>query len=108
MAHAQSFHISSNAVTLVFAGAAQLRAYFLDNSQNSAPSFYQFFDAAAASSVTLGTTAPAIVIPIPANTAANLASTDGWNFVSGICVAVTTTYNGSTAPASPVDCTIGI
>ena len=108
MAHAKSFHISSNAVTLVFAGAAQLRSYFLDNSANAAPSFYQFFDAAAAASVTLGVTAPAIVIPIPANSAANLEGVDGWNFVSGICVAVTTTYNGSTAPASPVDCTIGI
>ena len=108
MAHAKSFHISSNAVTLVFAGAAQLRSYFLDNSANAAPSFYQFFDAAAAASVTLGTTVPVIVIPVPANSAANLSSSDGWNFVSGICVAVTTTYNGSTAPASPVDCTIGI
>ena len=108
MAHAKSFHISNNTVTLVFAGAAQLRSYFLDNSQNAAPSFYQFFDAAATASVTLGSTVPAIVIPVPANSAANLASSDGWNFVSGICVAVTTTYDGSTAPSNPVDCTIGI
>ena len=52
MAHAKSFHISSNAVTLVFAGAAQLRSYFLDNSANAASSFYQFFDAAAQANVT--------------------------------------------------------
>jgi hypothetical protein len=30
----------------------------------------------------------------------------GWTFTVGMSFAATTTYNGSTAPASAVDCTL--
>ena len=99
------FHISSNAVQAIKSSAGVLRGYFLDNTANAATSYFQFFNVASGS-VTLGSTAPLFVIPIPAGLAANLAMPGGWTFSTAMSFAVTTAYNNSTAPASAVDCTI--
>lgn len=57
----------------------------------------QFFDVAAAASVTLGTTVPAYVLAVPASTSATQAFDELPQFDNGIAVASTTTATGSTA-----------
>ena len=99
------FHIANNTVQAIKASAGVLRGYFLDNTANSATTYFQFFNVAAGS-VSLGSTASLFVIPVPAGLAANLAMSGGWTFSTAMSFAATTTYNGSTAPGSAVDCTI--
>ncbi len=99
------FHISSNAVQAIKASAGVLRGYFLDNTANAATTYFQFFNVASGS-VSLGSTAALFVIPVPAGLAANLAMAGGWTFSTAMSFAATTTYNGSTAPSSAVDCVI--
>ena len=101
------FHISSNAVQAIKSSAGVLRGYFLDNTANAATTYFQFFNVASGS-VTLGSTASLFVIPVPAGLAANLAMSGGWTFSTAMSFAATTTYNGSTATGSAVDCTIAI
>ena len=101
------FHIANNTVQAIKASAGVLRGYFLDNTANSATTYFQFFNVAAGS-VTLGSTSPMFVIPVPAGLAANLTMSGGWTFSTAMSFAVTTAYNNSTAPASAVDCTIAI
>lgn len=99
------FHISSNAVQSIKSSAGTLFGYFLDNTANSATTYFQFFNVASGS-VSLGVTASAFVIPVPAGLAANLWLAGGSSFSTAMSFATTTTYNGSTAPSSAVDCTI--
>lgn len=100
MIFAASFHVANNTVQT---SVACLRGYYLDNTANNATSYYQFFNVAHGS-VSLGSTAALFVIAVPANGAANLAiPSPGLQIQS---FAVTTTYNGSTAPASAVDPTL--
>lgn len=99
----KGFHISSNAVQAIKSSAGNLYSYFLDNTANSSATYFQFFNVAS-SSVTLGSTSPLFVIPVPAGLAANLNM--NWAFSTAMSFAATTTYNGSTAPASAVDCTL--
>jgi len=92
----------ANAITTtvtVSGAAGKFGGYMLIN-LNSAPAYLQVFDTT--SSVTLGTTAPTFVIPIPANStganglAANLELANGVAIANGIKTAATTTANGST------------
>ena len=99
------FHIANNTVQAIKASAGVLRGYFLDNTANSATTYFQFFNIASGS-VSLGSSSPLFVIPVPAGLAANLAMSGGWTFSTAMSFAATTTYNGSTAPGSAVDCTI--
>ena len=101
----KGFHISNNTVQVIKATFGQLYSYYLDNSANAATTYFQFFNLAAGS-VTLGTTPSLFCIPVPAGSAANLSMSMGWTFTVGMSFAATTTYNGSTAPASAVDCTL--
>ena len=101
------FHIANNTVQAIKASAGVLHGYFLDNTANSATSYFQFFNVASGS-VSLGSTASLFVIPVPAGLAANLAMSGGWTFSTAMSFAATTTYSGSTAPSSAVDCTIAI
>lgn len=95
-----TFHVANNTVQT---SKACLRGYFLDNTANSATSYYQFFNVAQAS-VSLGSTVATFVIPVPASGAANLEiASPGVQIQS---FAVTTTATGSTAPASAVDATL--
>lgn len=100
------FHISSNAVQSVKSTAGTWRGYFLDNSANAATTYFQFFYVASGS-VTLGTTGATFVIPVPAGLGANLVFPENSSVpFPALSFVATTTYNGSTAPASAVDCTI--
>lgn len=104
----QYFHVTSNAVQAVNAISPShevvLRGYYLDNTANTATSYYQFFNLPTAD-VTLGTTTPVMSIPVPAGLGANLDLWQGAIFTA-LSFAVTTTAAGSTFPASPVDCTL--
>lgn len=88
------------ALTVVSSGACKLGSYGLMN-LNSIPAYIQCFDAAQGTSVTVGTTTPTMIIPLPANSAptngvmANIEITCGYNFINGLKVAVTTSATGS-------------
>ncbi len=95
-----SFHVANNTVQTA---KYVVRGYFLDNTANAATSYYQFFNVAQAS-VSLGTTPATFVIAVPGSGAANLEiASPGIQIQS---FAVTTTYNGSTAPGAAVDATL--
>ena len=101
----KGYHISSNAVQAIKSSAGQLYGYYLDNTANAATTYFQFFNIASGS-VSLGSSSPLFVIPVPAGSAANLSMSPGWVFGTAMSFAATTTYNGSTFAASAVDCTI--
>lgn len=86
----------------VKASAGQLGGYIIYN-PNATVAYVQVFDANAA--VTLGTTRPNVVIPIPPTSGANIEIGKGIAFATGIRVAATTTASGSTAPGTGLDCT---
>lgn len=88
--------------------AGNFGGYYIFN-PNSSVAYVQIFDAATATSITLGTTVPDMVLGIPggsAGVAANLEITCGVNMTNGIKLAVTTTALGLTAPAVGLDMTI--
>lgn len=69
---------------------------------NTSQVYIQIFDNAAP---TVGTTAPALSIPIAATATGGLAlSLIGVQFSNAITVAATTTATGGAAPTTPVDC----
>jgi len=81
--------------------------YFNVANANTSIVYIQFFNAAAAGSVTLGTTAPTFWIAVPAtNGVIDTPFVNGFTFSSGIVVAATTTPTGSTAPSTAVPITI--
>jgi len=93
----------ANAITstvTVSSAKGAFGGYFLIN-LNSSPAYLQVFDTTGA--VSLGSTAPTFVLPIPANStaanglAANLELADGVKISNGIKVAATTTPNGGSA-----------
>ena len=93
----------TNTVVYVKTSAGELGGYIVFN-PNSTVAFVQVFDAA--SGVTLGTTRPAMVIPVPPTSGANLEFANGVSFTSGIGIAATTSDSGSTAPSSGITTTI--
>lgn len=102
----------ANAVTTVVTvsgGAGKFGGYMLIN-LNAAPAYLQFFDTTGA--VTLGTTAPTFVIPIPANAtaanglAANLELVNGAALTNGLKMAATTTSTGASTVATGVTGTV--
>lgn len=70
------------------ASAGQLYGYYIYNAA-AGVRYVKFYNATAAS-VTVGTTAPLFVLPIPATSAANLMGTHGIEFSTAISVAATT------------------
>lgn len=88
--------------TATACGAVQphnVNAYIIDNTGNSAASYVQVFNLATGS-VTLGTTAPLFSIPVPANSAINLALPYSLGLTTALSVACTTTATGSSAPSA--------
>jgi hypothetical protein len=69
------------------------------NNPNSGIAYIQIFNVVSGS-VTLGTTTPTYVIPIPASASANVEFTNGIAHGTAISAAVTTTATGSTALAT--------
>jgi len=88
-------------VQTVKGSAGKLHGYMIYN-PNSSVSYVQLFDTA--SSVTLGTTVPDLILPIPATSGANLSDTIGIGFTTGIKIACTTTETGLTAPSTGLTC----
>jgi len=75
---------------------------------NASVTFVQVFDVASATSVTLGTTVPKLVVPVPASGVGMLSISNAIRFPNGIKAAATTTATGNTAPGTALDCTFGI
>lgn len=103
MAQPFSAQLSSTVVAVKANGAGQVFGWLAVN-QAAAESFIQVFDVAQASTVTLGTTVPNYVIPVPASGAGGYAAItlDNDNAIphtNGIQVAATTTRSGSSTAA---------
>lgn len=90
----------------VSATPAYLTGYNLDNTSNTAVTYVQVFDAAATTDVNLGTTAPTMVLSIPAGAVLDGPQVPSIAFQSGIVIAATTTRTGSTAPATSIGATL--
>ena len=90
----------SNTKAAVKASGGTLGGYMLYN-PNAAVTYVQVFDAASAN-VTVGTTTPTYVIPLPPASGANIEFTLGISHATAITVAATTTATGSSAPSSAV------
>jgi hypothetical protein len=88
----------TNTKVAVKASAGIFGGYMVYNTNASAV-YIQVFDVASAS-VTLGSTAPTYVIPLPASAAANIEFTNGITHATAITLAATTTATGSTAPGT--------
>jgi hypothetical protein len=88
----------TNTVVAAKASAGQVGGHMFYN-PNSSVSYIQVFNVASGS-VTLGTTAPTLVIPLPAGAAANVEWANGIAFGAAISFAATTTATGNTAPTT--------
>lgn len=88
----------TNTVVSVKGSAGSLGGYMFYN-PNAAVAYIQVFNVASGS-VTLGTTTPTYVIPIPPAAAANVEFSLGINHTTAISAAATTTATGSTAPST--------
>jgi hypothetical protein len=94
-------------------GVAQIKAtsgriydLHIDNA-NTAMTYVQFFDVAAATTVTLGTTTPTFILAVAAGGVLDKTMVYPYAFANGIKIAATTTATGSTAAASAVNITAG-
>lgn len=94
--------LTNSASSVISSQAATLKSYYCYN-PNATVEYVQFFDVAAAGSVTVGTTVPKWSIGIPATSAANLANLN-IAFTNGIQVAATTAAGNATAPGTALDC----
>ena len=94
------YEILHGVSTLIGGGSVSLKSISLSNPSN-AVAYFQFFDAATAGAVTLGTTVPTFWIAVPTVNAVNLEfGPVGYVFKSGMVVAVTTTPTGGSAPSA--------
>jgi hypothetical protein len=85
----------TNTVVSIKASAGQFGGYMFNN-PNAGVAYIQIFNVVSGS-VTLGTTTPTYVIPIPGAASANVEFTIGIAHGTAISAAVTTTATGSTA-----------
>lgn len=85
------------------AGAPIRLGYYNLTNPNTTLAYVQFFDAAATSAVTPGTTLPTFFIGIPAfGGAIDTSPLIDFQFNKGIVVCATTTPTGNTAPSSAI------
>ena len=105
-----NFHFDATAdatATQVGTGRKRLRSIHAIE-LDGAPAYVQFFDSASGG-VTLGTTTPDLVVPIPPSGVVNLIWGDlGETFVTGLTYAVTTTATGAVSPTTAVPITLGV
>jgi hypothetical protein len=95
-----SYLAQTTTVRTVKTTPGSFKGYMVYN-PNATVAYIQMFDTAGA--VTLGTTAPTFVIPIPATSGANVLTDDGITLSQGLKLACTTTATGSTAPSTGLD-----
>lgn len=88
-----------NTKYLVAAGDITLTNYFIENPDAATKGYLQLFNKASTGAVTLGTTAPDMVIPLEPKQKANLAGI-AIQFPLGLVIAATTTATGSTTAAT--------
>ena len=88
----------TNTKVAVKASAGKFGGYMFYN-PNASVEYIQVFDVASGS-VTLGTTTPTYVIPLPASSGANIEFNNGIPHATAITVAATTTATGSSAPGT--------
>lgn len=106
MAQYPSSYASLTATTYLLvsptvAGSPINLSYWNLANPNSVIAFFQFFDAAATSAVTLGTTAPTFTIAVPANGGVvDTTPMMAYGFKKGIVVAATTTQTGASSLSS--------
>ncbi len=86
--------------TATVSGAAGKFGGYMFTNTNTGVAYIQVFDTTGA--VTLGTTTPTFVVPVPAGSGANLEVTNGIAMASGIKVAATTTATGSTTVSTAI------
>jgi hypothetical protein len=91
----------TNTAQAVKASAGKVGGWFIYN-PNSTVAYVCIYNVAAAS-VTVGTTNPLMVLPVPPLTAANLEMVHGINFSTAISCAATSTANGNGAPTTALD-----
>ena len=95
-----SYLAQTTTVRTVKTSAGALKGWMIYN-PNATVAYVQLFDTAGA--ITLGTTAPTFVLPIPATSAANVLVDDGITLSQGLKLACTTTATGNTAPSTGLD-----
>lgn len=99
------FTDTDNAGTVigVKASSAVIYAIDIDNASNAATTFVKLWNTASGS-VTIGTTAPDMIIPVPASTRVSIPIPQGITFATAVTVASVTTAGtaGSTGPTSDV------
>jgi hypothetical protein len=88
-------------------GKCSLSGFHFFNTSSTAAAYVQFFDAAAAASVTLATTTPKMSFGIPASGGATKSIPSRIQFTSGMVIAATTTATGSSSAAAVVVIEIG-
>lgn len=94
------------AANLANGGTASLNCVILGNEVNSAQTYLQIFDAAAAAAVTLGTTAPNMIVDAPSYLGNVVNLSPAVVFRKGVVIAATTTATGSSAPSVAVSATL--
>jgi hypothetical protein len=94
----------SAAASAIKASGGQMLKLYCYN-PNAAVVFVQTFNTASGS-VTPGSTAPVGFYGIPPTSAGGYSSPVGDNYATAMSAAVTTAYNGGTAPTTAVPCTI--
>ena len=96
----------TNSAVAIKASAGQL--FMLQCGNTNASEYYVQIYNVAAGSVTVGTTAPTLSIPIAATSTGGFAlSLQGLQFSTAISAAATTTATGGTAPGTALDCNAG-
>lgn len=98
--------ITDNSVELV-KGSDTLLHFIHVTNPDASEAFVQFFNAAAADDVTLGTTAPDFVVRVAATGAEVVPVPSPLSFPLGLCYAVATTPTGNTDTASDAYVTLG-
>ncbi len=89
----------ANGAALVVARAVGLTGYHVFNPGANA-TYLRFYDAAAAASVTVGTTVPTFVLGIPAAGGATRSMTKPIRFANGIVLSCSNTANANGAPTA--------
>lgn len=93
--------------TLIRNSAGVLGGVYSVYNPNGVDLWLQVFDAASTAAVTLGSTAPKLTLWLPASSAYDASYARPVAFASGIVVAPTTSYKGSTAPSLGVYGSVG-
>ena len=88
--------------TLIKTGAVSLSGYHIFNT-TAASAYVQLYDAATASSVTVGTTVHTLVLGIPASSGACRSLSRPLKFTNGIVAASTTAVAGATGAIVAVE-----